>query len=264
MKYNPKQYPQLLDETFSKYYSYQEYHIKDIEDFAVCIWSMNSKNPGSEPVFNNILPDACTDIIFDFTTHEIYFAGFSKETKPFPLFGQIDYMGVRLRPSACYSYFSIKATKIMDQTYPIFQTTLEKIWEKKTIKKRIEWITKELKKQREISFDPQFIYFVNQLYENPNEQTVENLAIHFGYNKRHLYRLFQKNYGVSPKVLLNILRLHFSLELLLEKKKTLTEIAHICGFYDQSHFVKEIKKYTNISPIQLVEKITTMSDFYKK
>lgn len=33
----------------------------------------------------------------------------------------------------------------------------------------------------------------------------------------------------------------------------LTSIATLCGFYDQSHFIKEIKKYTGISPLKLLE-----------
>lgn len=33
----------------------------------------------------------------------------------------------------------------------------------------------------------------------------------------------------------------------------LIDIALFCGFYDQSHFIKEIKRYTGISPLRIIE-----------
>ena len=53
--------------------------------------------------------------------------------------------------------------------------------------------------------------------------------------------------------MLNIVRLHLCLSLLLEEKGKLIDIAVQCGFYDQSHFIKEIKRYTGISPFKLLE-----------
>ncbi len=94
---------------------------------------------------------------------------------------------------------------------------------------------------------------VEKIYENPNEQSVTDIAKKFGYNERNLYRVFKKNFGVSPKVLLNILRLHLCLTLILENKMNLIDIALSCGFYDQSHFIKEIKRYTGISPLKIID-----------
>ena len=98
-----------------------------------------------------------------------------------------------------------------------------------------------------------FVEIVEKLYDNPKEQSVTDIAKEFGYNARNLYRVFKSNFGVSPKVLLNILRLHLCLSLILEKKMNLIDIALFCGFYDQSHFIREIKKYTGISPLKIIE-----------
>ena len=38
-----------------------------------------------------------------------------------------------------------------------------------------------------------------------------------------------------------------------EEKMKLVDVANICGFYDQSHFIKEIKKYTGISPLKIID-----------
>lgn len=79
------------------------------------------------------------------------------------------------------------------------------------------------------------------------------MAEKLGYTKRQLLRIFHKHYGISPKVLLNILRLHLCLSILQRKTMNLAEIASQCGFYDQSHFIKEIKRYTGFSPLKLME-----------
>ncbi len=95
---------------------------------------------------------------------------------------------------------------------------------------------------------------VEELYNSPKDNNVIAIAKNYGYSERQLYRLFKTNYGISPKVLLNILRLHLCLTLLIDKNVSLVDIANRCGFYDQAHFIKEIKKYTGFSPVQLIER----------
>ena len=112
-------------------------------------------------------------------------------------------------------------------------------------------ILKEYLRTKKIN-DSKYIHMIDILWNSPKEQTVLKIAKDLGYNKRHLYRIFKKQYGVSPKVLLNILRLHLSLTLLLENEN-IANIMDRCGFYDQSHFIKEIKRYTNFSPLELLK-----------
>ena len=120
-------------------------------------------------------------------------------------------------------------------------------------KERIEFFTNYLLQKIVKAPSRDFIVMMDELYQNPKEQNVVKMAENIGFNKRQLFRIFQKNYGVSPKVLLNIVRLHLCLTLLLQEKVKLIDIAIQCGFYDQSHFIKEIKRYTGISPLKLLE-----------
>ena len=112
--YYPKQIPYLLDKEFKENIEYVEYNIKELENYCMCIWTMKSKKILDKTILNNILPDACIDIVIDFENKLICFAGFSKETEAFKLNKNIDYMGVRLKPSIFYLMFNIEAYKIMD------------------------------------------------------------------------------------------------------------------------------------------------------
>lgn len=255
--YYPKQIPYVLNKEFHKYIDYKEYLVTQLEQYCMCIWEMKAKRNFDTIIYNPILPDACIDIVIDFYHKTIHFAGFSKKTKSFPLSEKIDYLGVRLKPSAFYAIFHISGYEIMDHSIPFVQieseSSLFKIFSIKDVQQRIELLKQYLIQKIRNLPDKNMIEFVDLLYESPKEQRVYSIAEKFGYHRRHVFRIFKLNYGVSPKVLLNILRLHLCLTLLLEKNMELTEIAMRCGFYDQSHFIKEIKKYTGISPLQIFE-----------
>ena len=162
-----------------------------------------------------------------------------------------------MKPSIFCLLFNVSADRVMDEEIAFSdiekEVNIDRILDLKNTNERIEYlkgyILQKAKEQREIPF----MEVVEKLYENPKEQSVTEIAKKLGYNERNLYRVFKANFGVSPKVLLNILRLHLCLTLMLEEKMNLIDIALFCGFYDQSHFIKEIKRYTGISPLKIME-----------
>lgn len=255
--YYPKQIPYLLDKEFKQNVEYTEYLVKELENYCMCIWTMQSKKILSKTISNNILPDACIDLVIDFVNQSICFAGFSKETEDFQLNEKIDYMGVRFKPSIFYVLYQVGADRVMDHEIPFCEIEKEfplaKILELKDTKERMEYLKNYLLQKTKGKTENSFLEVVEELYQSPKEQTVIAIAEKFGYHERHLYRVFKANYGVSPKVLLNILRLHLCLTFLLEKNMDLVEIVYLCGFYDQSHFIREIKKYTGISPLKILK-----------
>lgn len=255
--YYPKQIPYLLDKEFKENIEYTEYDVEEIKNDCMCIWEMKSKKVLNKTIMNNILPDACIDLVIDFANNSIFFAGFSKETKAFELYKKIDYMGVRLKPSVFYLLFNIEANKVMDKEI-LFdeiekESNLDQILHFENTKERIDCLKRYLLQKTASKREKPFLDFAEELYKSPKDQSVTDLSRKFGYQERHLYRLFKTNYGVAPKVLLNILRLHLCLTLMLEESMDLIDIANLCGFYDQSHFIKEIKKYTKISPLKIIE-----------
>lgn len=255
--YYPKQIPYLLDKEFKKNIDYVEYNIRELENYCMCIWTIKSKNKLDKSVDNNILPDACIDIVIDFANDSICFAGFSKETEAFQLNKKIDYMGVRLKPGVFYLLFNVEADKIMDNEIPFCdvekEINLDRILNLKSTNERMECLKYYLFQKTKDKPKMPFVTMVEELYSNPKDQNVMDIANNLGYSERHLYRVFKANFGVSPKVLLNILRLHLCLTLILEKNMNLVDIANLCGFYDQSHLIREIKRYTGISPLKIID-----------
>lgn len=255
--YYPKQVPQLLNKTFQKSLEYQEYYINELQEYIICIWRITSKQTLIKPIINTVLPDACIDLIIDLQNRVAVFSGFSKNTEKISLEGNVNFIGVRFKPGSIHMLYDIPGDQVMDHT--LMFDTLESqfditpVFNAPTIDMQLNIIKRYLMYKIKTSHNTHYTKLVDALYHNPTAQHVSDIALSLGYEKRQLQRVFFKNYGVSPKVLLNILRLHKCLSLLFDDSKTMQNIALECGFYDQAHFIKEIKKYTGISPTVLLE-----------
>ena len=73
----------------------------------------------------------------------------------------------------------------------------------------------------------------------------DSLEIH----PAHLSRDFSKYFHCSLGTYVRKLKIERSLSLLSDKKHSLTDIAFICGFTDQSHFIRCFKEMTGINPL---------------
>ena len=68
---------------------------------------------------------------------------------------------------------------------------------------------------------------------------------------RHLERLFQEQVGVSPKVFGKLLRLEHALEL-AGAKSNWADIASRCGYFDQSHMVRDFRAMIKATPVEFM------------
>ena len=90
-----------------------------------------------------------------------------------------------------------------------------------------------------------------QLYieEHYMEQiTLEEIAKHVGLNETYLSSIFKKQVGKSLIDFLTYTRIQRAKELLLNREKSINEIAEEVGFNDAKYFTKRFKKFTGVSP----------------
>jgi len=78
---------------------------------------------------------------------------------------------------------------------------------------------------------------------------VQELAAHTGYTRRYLDRLFQEHVGLSPKSLASILRFQEVYQGWMQHQSpTFFRTQWPAYYYDQSHFIKEFKRFTGFTP----------------
>jgi AraC-like DNA-binding protein len=88
--------------------------------------------------------------------------------------------------------------------------------------------------------------------------TVEELCKAAGYSKRTLQRLFREYVGVTPKWVLQRIRLHEAAERMADGEGDWPRLALELGYFDQAHFIKAFKAVIGLTPADYGLKTSTM------
>jgi AraC-like DNA-binding protein len=78
--------------------------------------------------------------------------------------------------------------------------------------------------------------------------TSGELARAAGTSVRGLERAFDREYGLSPRQYLRRLRMQTACQQLVSTRSPLAQVADRCGFADQSHFNRDFKRMTGLTP----------------
>jgi AraC-like DNA-binding protein len=78
---------------------------------------------------------------------------------------------------------------------------------------------------------------------------VAGIAAVSSVSTRHLERVFQEQIGVSPKLFARLLRLDHALKL-AGPGSNWAEVASLCGYFDQSHLVRDFRAMTGATPTE--------------
>lgn len=89
---------------------------------------------------------------------------------------------------------------------------------------------------------------MNEIGKDDFFDNIENVASRYGITSRYLQKLFLQYTGLTPKLYSKIHRFQNSLRLVAKKDTSLTSIAYDCGYFDQSHFIREFKSFTGLTP----------------
>jgi AraC-like DNA-binding protein len=88
-------------------------------------------------------------------------------------------------------------------------------------------------------------YSIKLISQSHGLMGIRELEGKTGYTKRYLDLLFKDYVGIAPKTLSTILRFQHFYKVVGIQKKSIYDL-----YYDESHFIKEFKRYTGYSPRQ--------------
>lgn len=91
--------------------------------------------------------------------------------------------------------------------------------------------------------------------------SIEDVVEQVGYSRRQVQRMFQEQLGTSMKATQRIERINHAIQLMKDSTNTLTQIAYLCGYFDQAHFQHEFKQVCGSTPRQYRQ---NMSIFYNE
>ncbi|MEM7659065.1 MAG: helix-turn-helix transcriptional regulator, partial [Bacteroidota bacterium] len=106
---------------------------------------------------------------------------------------------------------------------------------------------------------------VDTMLEVKGQISVAELSEQNQTHRRQLARKFSSVIGLSPKQLSKTIRIQAALTALLtETPAKLTDLAYDNEYYDQSHFIKDFKEFTGLSPKEFYGDALRMSLMFHK
>ena len=183
---------------------------------------------------------------------------------------------VVLRPSGLYHLFDIFPGDIENSfnistdnlNINIFDEIQDRLSEETNHSKKVEifedWLLKYLKKsntfEKKLKYIPMFDFIKNK------NLTVAKLSETINISQRQIQKIYLQHTGNTYTTfkLLNQFQMAYQMIVKASQNSCCSDIdfAHIallCGYSDQSHMIREFKRWAGITPLQLLKKLQTLS-----
>lgn len=223
----------------------------------------------SEDKIVDFIPEYCNDFIFAFNESKIhsFFMGMNTNTQKIILKANTTYFCVKP-----YSFFGTKGWKASPKELYGHQYMLadvlntndleRQILEAPSFDERVSIFQTYYLKQW-VNYDYQMgieEYLAMVLYNSYASFSSEDIEKYTGYSPRYCRKKFGLMYNISPQKYSNIVRFQQSVNMLLDEKKiyTIPDIVHQNGYFDEAHFIRDFKSYSNYSPMKFKHSIDDM------
>lgn len=182
-------------------------------------------------------------------------------------------IGIEFNPKGVYRFFHFNLKQIRNQILSLedlLGTTgkqlTEKIANAITVQQKLSFIQQFLLNQLSLhDEDLVFEYCVEKINSSKGKTTIKELEKKTGYSSRWLNMKFNEKLGVSPKNLSSVIRFSQYYQALINgsqttfSKKDFYEL-----YYDQSHFIKDFKRFTGLPPTKFEKQINEFGKSYYK
>lgn len=258
---------------------YKEYYPSSkFRNIISCFWTMGFEPNAELPERDVVLPDGCTDLLINTGPHFKRIDDHAQQEfqiKDYALIGQRQ-NAVEISQSSQTTFFAIRFTPFGMRSLIPFESselTGKMLEEDTTLKKLVDSIRLVLEKNTSFQeklqsiehvLESRLTYYtsVNPIVEKATQEilhsygnfNVSSFCLKNTIHKSTLEKNFLAQVGLRPKELAAIIRFNHAHAILRrEKKVKLTHLAIDCGYYDQSHMIKEFRRFSNYSPSQFMK-----------
>lgn len=118
-----------------------------------------------------------------------------------------------------------------------------------------------VKLQQELLRDELIERSIHLIRKDISSVTVESLLEQIGISERQFERRFSQVVGVSPQFFIRVRRVNEAMRLMdTGQYERLTDVAYALNFHDQSHFIRDIKVFSGITPKSISQRV---NDFHR-
>lgn len=182
-------------------------------------------------------------------------------------------IGIEFNPKGAYHFFHFTLNEIQNQIYSVSdllgntgKQLVEQMNNTLSVQQKIDLLQQFLLKQ--FSFrneDPIFEYCIEKIAASNGKITIKELEKKTGYSSRWLNMKFNDKLGVSPKNLCSIIRFkQYYQSAINGNKNPFFRNDYYKLYYDQSHFIKDFKRFTGLSPLKFEKQTNDFGESYYK
>jgi len=180
--------------------------------------------------------------------------------------GSFHTIGINFHPTAIKSVFGLDASELTDENICITHLTSASLAEQllhcTSIRQQASYlfafVAQQIKRHKQEQ--KQINHAVAALQQGKSLSGVQD---DLNISERSLERLFLQHTGITPVLFSRICRFQSALVLMRQPKyRSLTDVAHSLGYFDQSHFIRDFKQFSGVTPgIYLRNAIERMPGF---
>lgn len=211
------------------------------------------------------VPDGSVDLLFSMGEKDVhtYIGGTVLKVKNWPMEADRLYFGVRFQPGRCKLPKELSIQDVVNNDLEIRGDCygidlLSRLWEEQNLDGRarifMESYQNVVKNERHSETGlPLETYICKRIYETKGNISIRELSGEMGYSECYIRRAFGKVHGISPKLFEKFVRFQNALgqmDLFLKRARRISfdELALACGYYDQSHMIKDFKTFCGVTP----------------
>ncbi|MCB9300398.1 MAG: helix-turn-helix transcriptional regulator [Lewinellaceae bacterium] len=171
---------------------------------------------------------------------------------------KVEALGIRFKPDGFFALFGIPAaefthrsTDMQDVLGIAFQDYCGRLRETDSLPAKIKCTEDFLQAMlRKNGRGHSYLHSAAELIRTKGgEIKVDELSQKAFISSRQLEREFKNIIGLSPKAYIRIARLRQAQQLIGKPEfANLAQLSYHCGYYDQSHFIRDFKQLTGVAP----------------
>lgn len=246
-------------------------------------WFWGMKSDQQEPEQQKIVPDGFPEMIFHFgDPYRIHLHGrwhrqaralLGGQLKRFFLLentGATDIFGITFRPAALTHLFGLNMANYADSVVTLRQvpgpwTALtNQLHTCADFDERVKVTAEFLNAYTPQAATQAIDRCLDILFHTHGTASIEQVCRDAGVSERQLQRFCLRYIGLSPKFYARILRFSHLLLLIKEGKTSWSDVVHLSGYYDQSHFIRDFKAFTGEDPTRFRYREKTMTSFFTR
>lgn len=234
-------------------------------------WVFEHDVPAGEPYVYRSMADGCTEMVFHYkgvfteperaadATYLSMLHAQSSHHRRFLTHGSFGIFGAYLYPTALPRLFGLPAADFSNQM-PGLSVVLghdgslleEQIMTAAGHLERVAILSRFLQQRLHKKEEHPTVAHIalRHILQQKGRLNVENLASQICLSTRQFERRFKEHCGFPPKLYTRIIRFQHALTAYGNKNLSLTDIGYECGYYDQSHFIREFREFSGYHPRQ--------------